>query len=472
VKIRGFRIELGEIEARLAEHPAVREAVVLAREDTPGDKRLVAYITVPAEAPPPEAEALRAHLSASLPDYMIPAAYVRLESLPLTANGKLDRQALPAPDTSAFGARGYEPPVGEVEERLARIVGDLLGLERVGRNESFFDLGGHSLLAIRLLSTIGASFKTNLPLSTVFHTPTIAGLAQLLQTQSAPPKWFSLIPIQRGDSRPPLFCIEITGGEFFEVIGADQPVYNLRFGVGSLPGSVLRLPMIEALATHYIEELRLVQPKGPYFLIGYSWGGLIAYEMAQQLTAGGEAVELVGLVDTYTPLPLKHSIGHRAARIMSYSPSMFYERLKYKARTRLNKEWMRYNAKLALRKWRYGPTYYRPDSFDVETIYTVMRAYRRLPYSGRVVLFKATETSSLPYGFHESPEIEWERLVGPGLEIERVPCDHATILKNPYFGRIAERARAAIDRAVERERLATDEAPEPEEHPAEAAASE
>jgi thioesterase domain-containing protein/acyl carrier protein len=471
VKIWGFRIELGEIEARLAEHPGVREAIVLAREDAPVDKRLVAYITPRADTPPPEAETLRTHLSASLPDYMVPAAYVRLETLPLTANGKLDRQALPAPDMRAFGARGYEPPVGDVEERLARIVADLLRLERVGRHESFFDLGGHSLLAIRLLSGIGATFKTNLPLSTVFHSPTIAALAQLLQTQTAPPKWFSLIPIQQGHSRPPLFCIEITGVEFFEVIGADQPVYNLRFGVGSLPGSVLRLPMIEALATHYIEELRLVQPKGPYFLIDYSWGGLIAYEMAQQLTASGEAVELVGLVDTYLPVTVKHSFGGRAARIMSYSPSIFLERLKYKARTRLTRELMRYNTKLALRKRRYGPTYYRPDSFDVETIYTVMRAYRRRPYSGRVILFKATETSALPYGFHESPEIEWKRLIGHGLEIERLPCDHAAIMKNPYVAQIAHRARAAIDTAVERDRRTRDEVREPAEHSAEAVAS-
>ena len=275
-----------------------------------------------------------------------------------------------------------------------------------------------------------------------------------------------------GNSRPPLFCIEITGVEFFEIIGADQPVYNLRFGVGSLPGSVLRLPMIEALATHYIEELRLVQPKGPYFLIGYSWGGLIAYEMAQQLTASGEVVELVGLVDTYLPVALKNSLGNRAARIISYSPSIFFERLKYKARTRLTKEWMRYNTKLALRKWRYGRTYYRPDSFDVETIYTVMRAYRRLPYSGRVILFKATETSALPYGFHKSPEIEWKRLVGHGLEIERLPCDHATILKNPYVAQIARRVRAAIDRAVERDRRTREEVREPAEHSAEAVASE
>ena len=215
VKIRGFRIELGEIEARLAEHPGVREAIVLAREDAPGDKRLVAYITARPDTPPPEAETLRAHLATSLPDYMVPAAYVPLEVLPLTANGKLDRNALPAPESSAFGSR-----LRAAGRRDRRASGpdwaDVLKLERVGRHDNFFDLGGHSLLAIRLLSRTGATFKTDLPLSTVFHSPTVAALAELLQNQSAPSQWFSLLPIRRRDSRPPLFCIEVVGVEFFE----------------------------------------------------------------------------------------------------------------------------------------------------------------------------------------------------------------------------------------------------------------
>jgi thioesterase domain-containing protein len=133
--------------------------------------------------------------------------------------------------------------------------------------------------------------------------------------------------------------------------------------------------MIEALAAHYIEEVRRAQPNGPYFLIGYSWGGLVAYEMAQQLTASGEVVELVALVDTLLPVALKHSFGDRAVKIISYPPSKFVERLKYKVKTRLNRKWLKYNIKLTPRKWRYGATYYRPDFFDVETIYTVMRAY-------------------------------------------------------------------------------------------------
>ncbi|HEU4885333.1 MAG TPA: amino acid adenylation domain-containing protein, partial [Longimicrobium sp.] len=149
VKIRGFRIELGEIEARLAELPGVREAVVLAREDVPGDQRLVAYVVGDADA-----ESLRAHLSTALPEHMVPAAYVRLQALPLTPNGKLDRKALPAPGGEAYAARAFEAPLGEVEEALAEIWAELLGVERAGRRDNFFELGGHSLLAVRMISRV------------------------------------------------------------------------------------------------------------------------------------------------------------------------------------------------------------------------------------------------------------------------------------------------------------------------------
>ncbi|HLI04400.1 MAG TPA: amino acid adenylation domain-containing protein, partial [Terracidiphilus sp.] len=174
VKIRGFRIELGEIEARLAAHEQVREAVVMAREAGPGDQRLVAYYTV--ETADAGAESLRAHLAAKLPDYMVPAAYVRLEALPLTANGKLDRKALPAPEGDAYSTRGYEAPQGEVESRLAEIWAEVLKLERVGRHDNFFSLGGHSLLAVTLIERMRRSgFPVDV--RTLFATPVIAELA-------------------------------------------------------------------------------------------------------------------------------------------------------------------------------------------------------------------------------------------------------------------------------------------------------
>ncbi|WEN15094.1 amino acid adenylation domain-containing protein [Rhodanobacter sp. AS-Z3] len=177
VKIRGYRIEPGEIEARLAEHPAVREVVVLVRQDPTGDKRLVAYVVVGADASGNLAAALRAHLAPRLPDYMIPAAYIGMAAFPLTPNGKLDRKALPVPDDEAFARLGYEAPHGEVETILAGIWQELLDIERVGRHDHFFELGGHSLLAVRLLSRIAQAFGVTLPLSALFRTPQIDRLA-------------------------------------------------------------------------------------------------------------------------------------------------------------------------------------------------------------------------------------------------------------------------------------------------------
>ncbi|NWD72409.1 amino acid adenylation domain-containing protein, partial [Pseudomonas gingeri] len=181
VKIRGFRVELGEIEARLAEHPEVKEAVVLCREEVPGDKRLVAYVTGRGEVTP--VEALHSHLQGLLPEYMVPTAYVHLENLPLTANGKLDRKALPAPDAQALISRGYEAPQGEVESLLASIWSDVLKVEQVGRHDHFFELGGHSLLAVTLIERmrqVGLSTDVRV----LFSQPTLAALAAATGTVS------------------------------------------------------------------------------------------------------------------------------------------------------------------------------------------------------------------------------------------------------------------------------------------------
>ncbi|HEX8697018.1 MAG TPA: amino acid adenylation domain-containing protein, partial [Longimicrobium sp.] len=179
VKIRGFRVEPGEVEARLAEHPEVREAVVLAREDAPGEKRLVAYYVGEAVG----AEALRAHLAAKLPEHMVPAAYVRLEALPLTPNGKVDRKALPAPEGDAYVRRGWEAPASETEAALAELWTELLGVERVGRHDNFFELGGHSLLAVRLIQRMRRR-GLHAEVGALFTTPTLAELAGAVGRES------------------------------------------------------------------------------------------------------------------------------------------------------------------------------------------------------------------------------------------------------------------------------------------------
>jgi non-ribosomal peptide synthetase component F len=186
VKVRGYRIELGEIVARLTEHPHVREATVLAREKAPGDKQLVAYWVGAEEAEDISVEALRTHLIEVLPEYMVPAAYVRLESLPLLSSGKVDARALPMPQAGAYAMRGYEAPVGETETALSKIWSEVLGVGRIGRHDHFFELGGHSLLATKLVVRINEQTGTAIALRDVFETPVLSGLAaRILQTQLA-----------------------------------------------------------------------------------------------------------------------------------------------------------------------------------------------------------------------------------------------------------------------------------------------
>ena len=205
VKIRGFRIELGEIEAALVGHSGVREAVVAAREDATGEKRLVAYYTAAdPNGPPIEAAELRSHLSSQLPDYMVPAAYVRMYRMPLTANGKLDSKALPMPEADAHAVRGYEAPKGEIERRLVEIWADVLKVDRVGRQDNFFELGGHSLLAMQVMARIRHIFDLELPVRRMFEEPTVAALAEEVQrAQALGLKGRSLVARRRASSVPP-----------------------------------------------------------------------------------------------------------------------------------------------------------------------------------------------------------------------------------------------------------------------------
>ena len=257
VKIRGYRIELGEIEARMAEHEGVREAVVIAREDTVGDQRLVAYYTgAEANGSGKEgigAEQLRQHLSASLPEYMVPAAYVRLERLPLTPNGKIDRKALPTPEGDSYVARGYEEPVGETERALAGIWAEALKLERVGRHDNFFELGGHSLLVVRVISRLRKVLNVELAISDVFAHPALADLARTIESAGQaelPP----ITPAQRGEDLPLSFAQQRLW--FLAQMGASE-AYHIFHGLrlkGRLDRKALRRALDRIVARH--EELR------------------------------------------------------------------------------------------------------------------------------------------------------------------------------------------------------------------------
>ena len=253
VKLRGFRIELGEIEARLAEHASLSEAVVIAREDVPGDMRLVAYVTVRREI---DIADLRAHLSRQLPDYMVPSAFVVLDALPLSSNGKLDRKALPKPDAQAVAARAYAAPHGAIEQTLATIWADMLGVERVGRNDSFFDLGGHSLLAMRLLSRLQSALGVVLTPTTMYANPTVSMLAEAIARPAAP-SLPAISKTSRDVPLPPSFAQQRLW--FLSQIEGNSAAYHVPFAMrltGPLDRAALKRSLDRLLTRH--EALRTV----------------------------------------------------------------------------------------------------------------------------------------------------------------------------------------------------------------------
>ncbi|MEW1632775.1 alpha/beta fold hydrolase, partial [Streptomyces sp. NPDC093801] len=302
VKIRGFRIELGEVEGALASHPSVAQAAVLVREDQPCDKRLVGYVVPDSDAAPGVA-ALRTHLSGVLPEYMVPSAIVVLDALPLTVNGKLDRGSLPEPEYSATA--GAREPVTVQERLLCAAFAEVLGLPRVGVDDSFFELGGHSLLATRLISRIRTLLDVEIPIRALFEAPTVGGLLERLSLRSEHSALDVLLPIRTRGSKAPFFCVHPVQGVSWayaplaRYMPPEYPLYGLQArgldGGDGLPGTV------QEMAADYIEQIRAVQGSGPYHLLGWSSGGVVAQEMAVQLQAAGQDVASLVLMDAYPP---------------------------------------------------------------------------------------------------------------------------------------------------------------------------
>ncbi|MFF3089795.1 amino acid adenylation domain-containing protein [Streptomyces nojiriensis] len=302
VKIRGFRIELGEVESAVAAEPGIAAAAVVVHTGPTGVKRLVAY-TVASAAQAPEPAALRARLSAALPEYMVPSAFVELSALPLTVNGKVDRAALPAPD---FGdAGGGRAPKDAREELLCAIFADVLGLERVGAEDNFFELGGHSLLAMRLVGRIRAELGTPVQVGTVMAAPTVADLAARIGSDARRDALRVLMPLRERGTAAPLFCFHPASGFAWQYTGllrhldADRPVYGLQSP--GLAGAQPDVSDVAALAELYLAQIRTVQPEGPYHFLGYSFGGTVAQTLAALLQERGEEVAFLGLLDAYPP---------------------------------------------------------------------------------------------------------------------------------------------------------------------------
>ncbi|MET0264840.1 MAG: amino acid adenylation domain-containing protein [Duganella sp.] len=425
VKIRGFRIELGEIEAKLAACDGVRDALVLAQDDAHVGKRLVAYLTARSGAALSVA-ALRTALAAQLPDYMVPAALVVLHALPLNANGKVDRKALPAPAADAFASRAYAAPQGRVEQVLAQLWGELLGARQVGRHDNFFELGGHSLLAVQFVSQLREALGIELPLRTLFAHPVLAELAQAIGALGcAQGQLPNLASIRTGGDQRPLFLVHPGEGEIGYArqlapwLDASLPIYGLAAS-GLLAGET-PARSVEEMAASYVRQIRTVQPQGPYRLAGWSAGGTIAYEMANQLIGADQQVEFLGLIDTRAdyreqeaaPLALLEAAG--AAGEVGHSAA--------------------HGAVAADLLQRYTAVQH--------AIAVALRQYARPPIPAHIALFTATAEQ------RTDATLGWRSAAGQRLSVTPVGGDHYSIMEAPWVGQLGAVITAALADAVE-----------------------
>lgn len=480
IKIRGFRIELGEIEAILARHPQIREAVVTAREDIPGDKRLVAYICPRQKQP--EISELRSCLQESLPNYMIPSNFVFLETMPLTSNGKVDIRALPAPDTSGQRNAELTPPSNDIERELVEIWQEVLNIKPLGIRDNFFELGGHSLLAVKLFKAINYKFGTNLPLTTLFEAPTIERLATLLQTPQTVQSFDSIVQLKPGSSPTPLFLIHDANGETIlylnlaSHLAPEQGVYGLRpYGK---PGYPMLHTRISEMAEHYIQEIRKIQPEGPYLIGGLCAGGVLAFEIACRLQAQGQEVPVVAIIDainhheccetnyanqnrqqnflktfdrngqnnnlTWLTNVMQKSI-EKVSRLISYEINTKIQNTSDRLRVKLLRYYLDRNLPL--------PQFCK--NISVRTIYKFAESdYKPGIYRGKLSLWRATEKLDVsnpaiddtPAKFEVTdPLLGWGKQATDGVEAYDIPGGHSSMLQEPNVQTMAEKLQIYIN---------------------------
>jgi amino acid adenylation domain-containing protein len=443
VKVRGYRIELGEIEAALREHPSIRDVTVAVHE-----RRLVAYIVRSSQLTNgrPLTTTLREFVTSKLPEYMAPAFFLELDQLPLTANGKLDRRALPAPEAvHADSSKERVAPRNKVEEQLASLWAKVLQLKTAGVTDNFFELGGDSLLAARLFAQIHNRFGKNLPLSTLFVSPTIELLANTLREGEAGDRWSSLVPIQPHGSKPPLFCVHAAGANVLiyrpmsRHLGHDQPVYALQ--AQGLDGSE-PFRRVEDMAAHYLREVRAFQPHGPYYLLGASFGGLVIYEMAQQLLAQGEQVAFLGMLNTNYPVySLRKRLGCHLGHLKQRGVRNYALGLSQSLKRRLNRP-------AAPEVEVQTVVQDQEDEALVRTVAAILEAEQNyVPsnrrYPGKITFFWADDA---PRDFEDN-RLAWTKIAAGGCEIHIVPGTHTKMREEPHVQKLVEKLRPALERA-------------------------
>ncbi|MGB3401304.1 MAG: amino acid adenylation domain-containing protein [Microcoleaceae cyanobacterium] len=451
VKIRGNRIELGEIESVLREYPGVQDSLVLAKEYQSDDKRLVAYLVT--QETQLSLDHIRSLIKNKLPDYMMPSAFVLLSEFPLTPNGKVNRKALPEPDFSTIQVSdNFVAPRNSIEQQLAEIFCSLLQMNSVSIKESFFELGGHSLLAIRLMGKIQQQFNQQLPLSTLFTNRTIEELANVIQ-QDNPVNSSSLVPIQTQGNQPAFFCVHPAGGHVFcyqelsHLLGNNQPFYGLQ-AQGFNPGETV-FTTVEEMAEFYVNAIQQFQPQGPYQIGGWSFGGVVAFEIAQQLSEKGQEVSLLALLDPWVPILLdtnkKIDNLYLTGALSRYFGGIFgtdnlVNDKELKEIPPENK--IEFIIDKAEKLGLFPPEDSREKNRRfVDVLVGTLKAtyaYKRCYYPGKVTVFRPLERH-----FHASdPQLVWVELFAvldaAEIELVNISGGHYSMMKSPHLERLAQ----------------------------------
>lgn len=452
VKIRGHRIELAEVREAIAAHSQVKQVFLMVREDNPGDKRLVAYVTLRRSLSAAQ-NRLRQHAKDKLPAHMLPAAFVVMGSIPLNANGKIDRKALPPPSDRPELGNSFKAAETNLERTLSRVWQELLQVDRIGINDNFFDLGGHSLLAARLIARIEKETGDNIPVATLFEAPTIAQLAKCLRHGTYASAWSPLVELyapERITTAKPFFCVHSLGANLVSVhklaslMRGDRPVYGLQ--PHGLDGQQEPLESIELIASAYCNEIRKTQPDGPYYLGGICIGGVLAYEIAQQLRAAGEEVGLLALIDSFLPGELQHL--RSRPKLVEYLDWHVGEMLLLSgiAPFRYLAKWFT-NGGIRLGRafgWGRRSSLTRATQKVADAHRRAVAAYKPKPSSGKIVQLMCSDASHRAY---EDRRLAWSSLVPGGFEVRIVPGNHLTMVEEPNVKVLAQELQSCLDRA-------------------------
>ncbi len=457
VKIRGFRIELHEIQTAVEAHPSVREAYIMVREDIPGSMNLTAYL-VPAGGRKIDPAGLKAFVRDRLPGYMIPADMVILERLPIASGGKIDRDSLPPPPGRQLNKSRIQPRT-PIEKLLAGLFSRTLKVDKVGLDDDFFDLGGHSLLAIKLISKLEKEMGRSLAVTTLFEAPTVAKLARVLDQAMGSKDSSFMVKIKSGEAERPFFHIgqvDKPVRTFAKYLDISNPVYLLH--VQPLDPKAPLLTDVREIADYCLEEIRKVQPQGPYLLSGYCLGGLVAFEIAQRLLEVGEEINYLGLFECYLPESMQPKPGMtRSARIKSMVRFYLDQRPRKGFISDLIWVFIRLCQKCLNTAWSlicrmvhsFSARLNRPAPLvcknEMVALGLAQKGYLPEPYPGSASIFRAAEIG--PW-LDVDPDLGWSEYIRGEVTVIQVPGDHASMYDEPNVAEFAKMVEESLRNKV------------------------